>query len=83
MRVKKARPRPIATTDTDAVDFGEKAYPDEGMGVSGDGDVKEPSAARPVWIDQVDPDSGSVYYLNTETNETTWDKPADFVASAQ
>ena len=83
MKVKKARPRPIVTTDTDAVDFGAKAYPDEGLGIGDGGDVSKPAAARSQWIDQLDPDSGATYYLNTETNETTWDKPADFVATAQ
>ena len=32
-----------------------------------------------MWEAHVDPDSGDTYYHNTETDETTWDKPEGFV----
>ena len=33
------------------------------------------------WIEVVDDDSGDVYYVNTETQESSWEKPADFGAT--
>eukprot|EP00468_Gymnochlora_sp_CCMP2014_P013783 CAMPEP_0167752288 /NCGR_PEP_ID=MMETSP0110_2-20121227/7052_1 /TAXON_ID=629695 /ORGANISM="Gymnochlora sp., Strain CCMP2014" /LENGTH=1575 /DNA_ID=CAMNT_0007637881 /DNA_START=440 /DNA_END=5167 /DNA_ORIENTATION=- len=42
---------------------------------------KPKSPAKPVckWRSTVDPASGDTYYWNVETQEVTWDKPADFV----
>jgi hypothetical protein len=34
------------------------------------------------WIESVDPTSGNVYYFNQQTNETTWDRPAEFDAQS-
>ena len=33
----------------------------------------------PLWIDQLDSDSGTTYYLNTLTNETSWEMPSAFI----
>ena len=29
----------------------------------------------PEWVDEVDPASGAVYYVNSLTGETTWERP--------
>ena len=33
----------------------------------------------PEWTDSVDPASGAVYYTHSETGETQWERPFDFV----
>ena len=33
----------------------------------------------PEWIDEVDPNSGAVYYVNGVTGETQWDMPFEFI----
>jgi hypothetical protein len=33
----------------------------------------------PLWIDQLDSESGTTYYLNTVTNETSWEQPSAFI----
>ena len=36
------------------------------------------TTTRSVWTKEYDPQTGSEYYLNSVTNETQWDRPADF-----
>lgn len=38
--------------------------------------------AAPEWVDYLDGDSGSVYYLHLESGESCWEKPSAFVADA-
>ena len=45
----------------------------------GAADEKEASS----WREERDPASGRTFYLNTVTEETTWDKPAELTASSQ
>lgn len=40
--------------------------------------VPPPKKKKSVWEEHTDPDSGDKYYYNPVTEETTWDKPADF-----
>ena len=32
---------------------------------------------KPMWREVLDKSSGKVYYVNRDTNETTWTKPAE------
>ncbi|XP_023936485.2 WW domain-binding protein 4 isoform X6 [Bicyclus anynana] len=47
-------------------------------------DIVIPSDAKetPVW-QETKSDDGNIYYWNTETNETTWDPPDNFISLAQ
>ena len=33
---------------------------------------------NPAWSEHRNPEDNSVYYFNSETNESVWDRPADF-----
>ncbi len=46
--------------------------------------MSKPAAPRGKsnWVAVTDPDSGQVYYENTVTGESQWDKPADFQAES-
>lgn len=35
------------------------------------------------WVEQYDPQSGNYYYYNSETQETTWDRPENFVPGTE
>ena len=33
------------------------------------------------WVEYIDEEKGDPYYYNTVTNETVWERPANFVSS--
>ncbi len=37
-----------------------------------------PVVEPPLWVSTFDPSTDDIYYINTKTNEVTWDRPADF-----
>jgi hypothetical protein len=34
---------------------------------------------QPPWFDEIDPASGAVYYRNSATGATQWERPEDFI----